>query len=61
MKPFTTIAAAIFALVAFIHALRLFLGWEVTVNGIAIPMWASVLALAIAAALAFMLFREGRP
>ncbi len=60
MKPFTTIAAAIFAVVALVHVLRLFLDWEVTVNGIAIPMWASVLALVITAALAVMLFREAR-
>lgn len=60
MKPFTTIAAAIFALVALMHVFRLFLGWEVTVNGIAIPMWASALALIITAALALMLFREAR-
>ena len=60
MKPFTTIAAAIFALVAFMHILRLFSGWEVTVSGMAVPMWASVAGLVIAAALAVMLLREAR-
>jgi len=33
MKPFTTIAAVIFALVACMHILRLSFGWEVTVSG----------------------------
>jgi hypothetical protein len=60
MKPFTTIAAVIFALVAIVHTLRMFLGWEVTVNGLAVPMWASVAGLVIAAGLAVMLLREAR-
>ena len=60
MKPFTTIAAVIFALVAVVHTLRMFLGWEVTVNGLAVPMWASVAGLVIAAGLAVMLLREAR-
>ena len=60
MKPFTTIAAAIFAVVAFVHVLRLFLGWEVTVGGVAVPMWASVAGVVIAAGLAVMLLREAR-
>ncbi len=60
MKPFTTIAAVILALVALLHLLRLFMYWEVTVNGLVIPMWASVLGLVIAAGLAVMLLREAR-
>ncbi len=60
MKPFTTIAAVILALVALLHLLRLYMGWEVTVNGLVIPMWASVLGLVIAAGLAVMLLREAR-
>jgi hypothetical protein len=60
MKPFTTIAAVIFALVALVHMLRVFSGWEVTVSGMAVPMWASVAGLVIAAGLAVMLLREVR-
>jgi hypothetical protein len=60
MKPYTTIAVALFALIAFMHVLRLVLGWDVTVNGIAIPIWASLLGLVIAGLLAFMLWRENR-
>ena len=40
--------------------LRVFLGWEVTVSGMAVPMWASVAGLVIAAGLAVMLLREAR-
>ena len=60
MKPFTTIAAVIFAVIALVHILRLFLGWEVTVSGMAVPMWASVAGLVIAAGLAVMLLGEAR-
>ncbi len=60
MKPFTTIAAVVFALVSIMHLLRLVLGWEVTVNSIVVPMWVSVLGLVIAAGLAVMLLREAR-
>jgi hypothetical protein len=58
MKPFTTIAIAVFALIAFMHVLRLVLGWEVTMNGIVNPMWVSVLGLVVAVGLAWMLRRE---
>jgi len=60
MKPFTTIAVVVFALVALMQLLRAISGWEVTVNGIAIPVWASVIAFVVASALAIMLWREAR-
>ena len=60
MKPFTLVAILVFSLVALLQLLRVALGWEVTVNGIFIPLWASVLACVVAAALAFMLWRETR-
>ena len=60
MKPFTTIAVVVFSLVALLQLLRIALGWEVTVNGILIPVWASVIACVVAATLAFMLPREVR-
>jgi hypothetical protein len=60
MKPFTTAAIGVFSLVALLQLLRVALGWEITVNGIFIPFWASVIACIIAATLAFMLWRETR-
>lgn len=60
MKPFTTIAVVVFSLVALLQLLRVTLGWDVVVNGILIPVWASVLACVVAATLAFMLWREAR-
>ncbi len=59
-KPFTTVAAVLFALIAFAHLLRLLLGWEVTVNGMVVPEWASGPGLVITAGLALMLWRESR-
>jgi hypothetical protein len=58
MKPFTVIAIIVFAIVALLHLLRYFLGWEVMVNSVTIPMWASLLGFVIAGILAFMLWRE---
>ena len=58
MKPFTAIAVVVFTLVALVQLVRLLFAWEVTVNGIAIPMWVSVIALLVASSLAVMLWRE---
>ena len=60
MKPFTTAAIFVFALVALLQAVRVALGWDIAVNGILIPIWASVVACVVAATLAFMLRRETR-
>jgi hypothetical protein len=60
MKPFTTIAVVVFSLVALLQLLRVISGWEVTVNGFAIPIWGSVIAFVVATVLAAMLWREAR-
>lgn len=61
MKPFTTIAIVIFSLVAVLHVLRLIFGWQAVIDGLVIPMWASVVGLIIAGGLAIMLWWESRP
>lgn len=60
MKPFTSIAVVVFSLVALLQLLRVILGWDITVNGVLVPLWASIVACLVAASLAFMLWREGR-
>ena len=60
MKPFTTVAVFVFVLIALIQAVRVVLGWDVTVNGLSIPPWASVIAIVVAATLAFKIWREMR-
>ena len=60
MKPFTTLAVVVLSLVALLQLLRFVSSWEVTVNGITIPIWASAIAFVVAAGLAVMLWREAR-
>lgn len=60
MKPFTTLAIAIFTIVAVVHLLRILMGWEVVIQGTVMPMWASYVGLIIASGLAIMLWRESR-
>ena len=60
-KPFTTIAAVLFSLIALLQLLRVLLGWVVTVNGVHIPLWASAVAFVVATGLAAMVWRENRP
>ena len=60
MKPFTLIAVIVFTLIAALQLLRVALGWEVTIHGDVIPPWVSLVAAAVAAVLAVMLWRENR-
>ena len=60
MKPFTMIAVVVFSLIAVMQLLRFVLGWEVTVNGMTVPLWLSAVAFVIAGGLAVMLWRETR-
>jgi hypothetical protein len=58
MKPFSVMASVVFGLVAAMQLLRLLLGWEVVVNGLTVPLWASAIALVVAATLSVMVWRE---
>jgi len=60
MKPFTTVAIVFLSLIAVLQLLRFAKGWEVLINGISIPVWASGLAFVIAGGLAVMLARESK-
>jgi hypothetical protein len=57
-KPFTTVTVIALALVAIGHALRLIFGLSVSLGGAEVPMWVSVVALVVAAALAVGTWRE---
>ncbi|HEY5711080.1 MAG TPA: hypothetical protein VIT38_04220 [Allosphingosinicella sp.] len=59
-KPFTTIAAVIFAIIALVHAYRLVRGFEVVVDGTALPQWVSIVGILVSGGLALMLWRESR-
>ncbi|HWX65360.1 MAG TPA: hypothetical protein VNZ27_02930 [Rhodanobacter sp.] len=60
MKPFTTIAVVVFACVALLQLIRFVDAWPVSIDGFAIPVWASAIIFVIASMLAVMLWRENR-
>jgi len=60
MKPFTTLAIVFLSLIAILQLTRFVLGWEVTVDGASIPVWASGLAFVVAGGIAAMLWRESK-
>ena len=59
-KPFTLLAIFVFAIVALVHLLRLFFGWEATFNGAVVPVWLSAVGLVVAGGLAAGLWWESR-
>jgi uncharacterized membrane protein (DUF485 family) len=61
MKPFTSLTFLILVLFGLVHLIRLIVGWPVAVNGIAVPMWLSVVVLVIAWVLAALVWRERGP
>ena len=60
MKPITGLSIIVFSLIAIVQLIRLALGWDVSINGVAIPLWVSGVALIVAGGLAVMLWRESR-
>lgn len=59
-RPFTSIAAVIFGLVALAHLYRLATHLPVTIGAHSIPQGASWIGLFVAGGLSLMLFREAR-
>ena len=59
-KPFTIVAIGLFSLIAVLQLLRFILGWEVTVNGLSVPVWVSGIAFVVAVGLAVMVWLEAR-
>jgi hypothetical protein len=60
VKPFSTLAALVFALIAILQLLRFVMRWDVVVNGTSIPLWASAVAFNAAGGLAVMVWREAQ-
>lgn len=58
MKPFTTIAIIVFAVLCVAHILRLIFGWEARINGMDIPQWISIVGALFAGVMAIMLWKE---
>jgi len=60
VKPFTTLAVVVFALVALLQLVRVSMGWVIAVNGNNVPLWVSVVVAVLAATLSVMLRREAQ-
>lgn len=58
MKPGSLFSFAFMILIALAHLLRLVFAIPITVGGLAIPMWPSVLAIPLFAGVALLLWRE---
>ena len=59
-RPFTTIAALLFALGALAHVYRLVKHSTFVIGRHEIPEWCSIVAIVVLAVLAFGLYRESR-
>ena len=57
-RAYNTLTAVLFVVVALLHLLRIILDWPAQIGGLSIPLWASWLALVVAAALAYLGFRQ---
>lgn len=59
-RPFTLLAAVIFALMALVHLYRIVTHFQIILGSHVIPMTASWIAIAITGLLAVMLYRESQ-
>ena len=57
-RAYNTITAAIFAVIAALHLLRIVFGWPAQIGGWDVPQWLSWLAFVVAGALAWVGFRQ---
>ncbi|MCJ7728531.1 MAG: hypothetical protein MUO27_01415 [Sedimentisphaerales bacterium] len=60
MRPATIIAVIFLFLVSIVHLLRLLFQVKVTANAVEIPVWMSVPAFIVTAALAIWLLKENK-
>ena len=60
MKPIPALVTAFLSLLALLQLTRVVLHWQVMVNGVDIPLWASGVACVVTGGLAFLLWRDAR-
>jgi hypothetical protein len=60
MRPVAYVSIVVFALLALMQLCRLIMQSEVILDGVSVPMWASVPGFLLYAGLAVLLFRETR-
>jgi hypothetical protein len=51
-RTFSIVAGVIFAAVALLHLVRIYMGWPVMIGGWSVPMWVSWIGLIVAGGLA---------
>jgi uncharacterized integral membrane protein len=59
-RPFTLIAAVIFGLMAVVHVYRLVTHFQIIAGSHTLPLWLSIVGIAVAGILAVGLYRESR-
>ncbi len=59
-KPFTTLAAVIFLVMALLHAYRLVTHFQITVGSHTVPDWVSWVGIIVPAILAWGLWKESK-
>ncbi len=52
-KAFSVTVGTIFLIIALLHAVRIFYGWEAVIGGLVVPKWVSWIALVISAYLSY--------
>jgi hypothetical protein len=57
-KTFSIVAGVIFAVVALVHLVRIYMEWPVMIGDWWVPMWVSWIALVVAGGLAFIGLRS---
>lgn len=60
VKPFTTIAVIAFSVICLVHILRIIFGWEIAIDRMVIPIWASGVGALLSGLLAVMVWKESR-
>ena len=53
-RTFSIVAGVIFAVVALLHLVRIYMDWPVMIGDWSVPMWVSWIALVVAGGLAYL-------
>ena len=59
-KSFSITAGVIFFIIALLHAVRIFYGWEAVIGSLKVPTWVSWIALLISSYLSYAGLSLGR-
>jgi type VI protein secretion system component VasF len=60
LRTFSITAGAIFALIALVHLVRIYLGWSIVIDSWSVPMWVSWIGFVVAGGLAYLGLRAMR-